>query len=77
MCTMTMTKPGSRKMSMPSERPMPRPIELRRHRDDGLSSAQRRRVKRVRAALRSGEYENALKLEVTVDRLLDVLNSAT
>ena len=72
MCTMTMTKPGSRKESRPSERPMPRPVESRRA-EDGLSSAQRRRVKRVRAALGSGEYENALKLEVTVDRLLDVL----
>ena len=34
---------------------------------------QRRKVRRVRQSIRAGEYENDLKLEVTVDRLLDVL----
>jgi len=56
----------------PMERPMPRPRDARR-RDDGLSAAQRRRVRRVRDALRTGDYENSLKLDVTADRLLDVL----
>ena len=71
MCTMTMTRTDSRTSQTPGERPLSRPREARR--DDGLSAAQRRRVRRVRAALRTGEYENALKLHVTVDRLLDVL----
>ena len=70
MCTMTMTRPPTRTRPTRRERPMPRP------QDDGLSAAQRRRVKRVRAALRSGEYENALKLDVAADRLLDVLLSS-
>jgi hypothetical protein len=32
-----------------------------------------RRIVRVRAAIRAGEYENALKLNITVDRLLEAL----
>jgi hypothetical protein len=70
MCTMTMNRPPTRTKPARRERPMPRP------REDSLSAAQRRRVKRVRAALRSGAYENALKLDVAADRLLDVLLSS-
>ena len=72
MCTATMSRPPTRTKTTSAERPTPRSRDGRR-RDDGLCAAQRRRVQRVRAALRAGDYENALKLDVTADRLLDVL----
>jgi hypothetical protein len=42
---------------------------------NGLSShdLRQRKVRRVRAAIRSKSYENSLKLAVGVDRLLDHL----
>ena len=70
MCTMTMTKPMTRS-GRNSRQPREAPRDLRPGGD--LSAAQRRKVRRVRESIRSGEYENALKLAVTTDRLLDVL----
>jgi hypothetical protein len=67
MCTMTMMEPKARPMG---NREHPRPSVRR---SDGLTPAQRRRVRHVRTAIRAGEYENELKLEVAVDRLLAVL----
>jgi hypothetical protein len=72
MCTIAMPR---RNKTNPTpnptrERPMPRPFDDRR---DALTTRQRRKVRRVRAAIRAGEYENALKLEVAVDRLLERL----
>ena len=69
MCTMTMTREmGSRNTN--------RTAAARDVRQRGeLSPAQRRKVRRVREAIQSAQYENELKLEVTVDRLLERLRS--
>ena len=39
----------------------------------GIAPSRRRKVRRIRAAIRAGEYENALKLTIAADRLLDAL----
>ena len=72
MCTLAMPRPNRTNPTPTRERPMPRPFDGHRRRD-ALRTQQRRKVRRVRAAIRAGEYENALKLEVAVDRLLERL----
>ena len=67
MCTMTMTRGMTSRNT--NRTAAPRDVRPRGE----LSTAQRRKVRRVREAIRSGEYENDLKLEVTVDRLLEKL----
>ena len=69
MCTMTMTK----RMTSTGGRRLRGPARDVRPGGGELSAAQRRKVRRVRESIRTGEYENALKLAVTADRLLDVL----
>ena len=68
MCTMTMTR---RMAKRDHERGAARDFRARPE----LSAAQRRRVRRVRESIRAGDYENALKLAVTVDRVLEKLRS--
>ena len=68
MCTMTMTK---RMASRDRNHPAARDFRPRSE----LSATQRRRVRRVRQSVRAGEYENDLKLEVAVARLLEKLLS--
>jgi hypothetical protein len=69
MCTMTMTK----RMTSSSTGRQPREATRDLRPPSELSAAQRRKVRRVRESIRTGEYENALKLAVTVDRLLDAV----
>jgi hypothetical protein len=47
----------------------------RTKRTRGTKPSRRAKIRRIRAAIRAGEYENALKLTITADRLLDVLFS--
>lgn len=73
MCTIATPRRNKTSPTPIREHPMPRPSDDRGRRRDALTARQRQKVGRVRAAIRAGEYENALKLEVAADRLLDVL----
>ena len=40
----------------------------------GIDRSRRAKIRRIRAAIRAGEYENTLKLTIAIDRLLDAFH---